>query len=92
MSSRRIVVVPLTASRAIDVDPVDQVHRCLRCGGPLELHQPVIEEPDRLIGICLECRGVRSSWHVIDLPPSGESGGAVIVLLPDAPSIEANRP
>ena len=36
---------------------------CLNCGAPLELHQPVAEEPQRFVGTCDACgRGYLLDW------------------------------
>ena len=35
---------------------------CTGCGEVLDLHQPDVEQPDRLLGICPECR----TWFLID--------------------------
>lgn len=47
---------------------------CLACGDFLLIHQPDVNDPDRLLGTCDGC----GSWHLID------GDRAVIVLLPDA--------
>ena len=51
-----------TESRATTDDP-DQLG-CQTCGSDLEWHQPDIDDPSRLLGICSECRG----WLIMDLP------------------------
>jgi hypothetical protein len=51
--------------------------RCITCDDDLDLHQPVIESADRLVGICKAC----GRWFVIDLIPGTDE--AVMVLLPD---------
>ena len=50
--------------------------RCLACDVYLELVQPGINSPDRLIGICERCQ----AWYVIDFDAS--TADAVMVLLP----------
>jgi hypothetical protein len=35
---------------------------CTLCGSPLALHQPDPGQPERLLGICDECR----TWFLID--------------------------
>lgn len=49
---------------------------CRNCGVPLDLHQPGVEFPDRLLGTCEEC----GSWFLVDLTPDGQTG--VVVHLP----------
>jgi hypothetical protein len=51
--------------------------RCITCDVDLDLHQPDIGSPDRLVGICEAC----GRWFVIDLIPGTDE--AVMVLLPD---------
>jgi hypothetical protein len=40
---------------------------CLACGEPLEFHQPDLDLPDRLLGICLACK----VWFLIQLDIDG---------------------
>jgi hypothetical protein len=47
--------------------------QCPRCLEALTVHQPDVELPDRLLGICMKCRG----WFLID------AAVGVIVRLPD---------
>ncbi len=47
--------------------------RCDRCRDPLEMHQPDVASPDRLIGTCGGCHG----WFLID----AEAG--LMLRLPD---------
>ena len=56
-------------------DDLGQV-RCLSCDAGLNLHQPDVEFPDRLLGICEKCR----CWSVLDLLPFENE--VVLVLLP----------
>jgi len=37
--------------------------RCVHCKSPLDLLQPEVQFPERLLGICEEC----SSWYFIQL-------------------------
>jgi hypothetical protein len=51
---------------------------CPECDCVLDLHQPVAAEPDRLLGVCCECRG----WFLV---PGPDCAGEVIALsLPEA--------
>jgi hypothetical protein len=47
--------------------------RCPSCHDRLALHQPDVEAPDRLLGVCPKCRG----WFLADIAPG------VMVRLPD---------
>lgn len=47
--------------------------RCPSCHDLLEIHQPDIESPDRLLGICPKCR----AWFLV------EADCGVMVRLPD---------
>jgi hypothetical protein len=46
---------------------------CACCQGILEVHQPDLERPDRLLGTCAEC----GSWFLID------NEARVMLPLPD---------
>jgi hypothetical protein len=35
---------------------------CLKCKNPLDLHQPDLTKPERLLGICPNCH----SWMLVD--------------------------
>ena len=50
---------------------------CPRCGKSLELQQPIIDEPDRLLGVCKECE----RWVLIEL--GVDCPEATMVLLPE---------
>jgi hypothetical protein len=49
---------------------------CVDCRGPLELHQPDAQSPDRLLGICTGC----GRWYVMLLAVGKPE--AVLVSLP----------
>ena len=51
--------------------------RCLVCDGTLDLHQPDVRSPERVIGVCEVC----GNWYMIDLIPGTEE--AVMASLPD---------
>jgi hypothetical protein len=53
---------------------------CLRCGEPLDLHQPAADLPERLIGACSSCCDGCGSWHILNSVPGHDH--IVIVLLP----------
>jgi hypothetical protein len=55
---------------------------CLACGGSLELHQPDISSPDRMVGICTKCR----CWYLLDAIPGRNR--AVMVRLPDGETLQ----
>ena len=44
------------------------VHCCERCGAVLTLHQPNIDQADRLLGTCDECK----SWYVTSRRANGD--------------------
>lgn len=41
---------------------VERRAACPGCGSALDLHQPDIELPERLLGVCESCKG----WYVLD--------------------------
>ena len=49
---------------------------CLGCGGPLELSQPDVRDPGRMLGTCAPCR----RWHLVQRGPG--PGGGVLFTLP----------
>jgi hypothetical protein len=56
------------------IDPADPSGvRCTGCHEALAVHQPDVERPDRLLGVCPECRG----WFLLDVALG------TIVRLPD---------
>jgi hypothetical protein len=58
--------------------PVGAVRACcLHCSTPLALHQPDSDSPERLLGVCEQCK----HWFLIDLLPKKSEG--VMVRLPD---------
>jgi hypothetical protein len=58
--------------------PFDQVgSRCLHCSSQLSLHQPDPQSPERLIGVCEDCK----HWFLIDV--LSDVTGGVMVWLPD---------
>jgi len=63
-------------SRRTTSSRCDEPGQCPNCGESLETHQPDPELPNRLLGVCEECK----SWYVLDaelrivftIPLSGE--------------------
>jgi len=55
---------------------------CLYCGESLELHQPDIGSPDRMVGICTKC----GCWYLLDAIPGRNR--AVMVRLPDGETLQ----
>ncbi len=51
---------------------------CLNCSSELTLHQPDMEMPERLLGVCESCK----NWYLIDLVRDVSQG--VMVWLPDS--------
>ncbi len=78
----RTIAVPLTirpfSSRPEDLDNGG----CLTCGGSLDLHQPDIGSPDRMVGICQQC----ASWYLLAAIPG--SNEAVMVRMPDVETVQ----
>jgi NAD-dependent SIR2 family protein deacetylase len=82
-SKQETIAVSLTGARSGRRSHGAPLHpRCLRCHTLLELHQPVIDDPSRLIGTCPNCQGSDGAWHVIDMPGPGHDDDTLIVLLP----------
>ncbi len=73
----RIIPVPLTIARySTACGRVDR-GRCLACEMALELHQPAVDLPDRVIGVCEGC----GRWYLVELIPGLHE--VVMVLLPE---------
>jgi hypothetical protein len=51
--------------------------RCLHCSSALSLHQPDLETPGRLLGVCEPCK----RWFLIDVLI--DLSGGLMVRLPD---------
>jgi len=51
--------------------------KCLNCSSELSLHQPDVNSPERLLGVCEAC----NYWYLIDIVPDLTHG--VMVMLPD---------
>lgn len=49
---------------------------CLQCNGPLTIHQPDADDPDRLMGSCDDC----GAWYAFAI--SADGAEAVAVILP----------
>jgi hypothetical protein len=56
---------------------------CLNCASPLSLSQPDLDMPERLLGICEQCK----YWFLIDMLPDQTEG--TIVRLPEAQVIRS---
>ncbi len=57
---------------------------CLNCRAELELSQPDIDSPGRLVGVCHGCCNHCGSCHVIDADDAAE---ALVVMLPSFDAI-----
>ncbi len=57
--------------------------RCLNCSRPLSLSQPDLSSPDRLLGICVQCK----HWFLVDLIPDMTEG--FMCRLPDVEVIRS---
>ena len=66
MPTGRAVLVKMTVSLLSHSVVADGTYCCLKCGGELELHQPDIELPDRLLATCGERCQECGSWHLMD--------------------------
>jgi hypothetical protein len=51
--------------------------RCVNCSLPLSLSQPDMNSPERLLGVCEQCK----HWFLIDLIPNQTRG--ILCRLPD---------
>ena len=76
----RTVAVTLTMVRFSTLPQNYDEGRCLACDGSLDLHQPDVRDPERVVGVCEVC----GNWYLIDLIP--DTDDAVMVALPDGPS------
>jgi excinuclease UvrABC ATPase subunit len=69
----RLITLSLGVVR-LETDPDHQSdRRCPSCQEEFGFLQPDVESPDRLLGVCPECRG----WFLVD------SSSGVMVRLPD---------
>ena len=57
--------------------------RCSRCRDHLSLHQPDLQSPARLLGICDGCR----RWYLVLMAPGLAS--AMMVVLPEDQAFQA---
>ncbi len=74
--SLALLRVPITPDSTSDLS-------CPDCGGPLDVMQPDVTQPERLLGVCLECK----TWALIAVPPHGEE--VLLALLPHDDSLWA---
>jgi hypothetical protein len=53
----------VSASTLLILDPDELVPQalCLRCEGPLDRHQPDVQQPDRVLGTCPTC----GAWYLL---------------------------
>ncbi len=76
----RTISVPMRA-RLVRYDPAGlESLCCLICETGLEMTQPDVDSPERLLGICHSCCSHCGSWHVIHTDHESE---VVMALLPD---------
>ena len=76
------VAVPLTMRR-FSTSPGDlDDGGCLVCEGPLDLHQPDVGRPDRMVGVCMKCE----RWYVLDSITGTDQ--ALMILLPECDSLQ----
>jgi hypothetical protein len=55
--------------------------RCLACDGSLDLHQPDVQFPDRILGVCERC----GNWYLINLLSGTDE--ALMVAIPDGQTL-----
>lgn len=70
---------PIARFKPIPIGRLTEVS-CGCCSEPLELHQPDVDRPDRLLGTCPEC----GAWFLID--PETQT----LIALPDLPAARRN--
>jgi hypothetical protein len=75
-SNSRSISLPLSISRFRAKDGELPRIRCRRCNALLQIHQPELETPERLLGTCPECH----QWCLIE-SPAGQ-GWATIAAVP----------
>src|SRR5437879_1581340 len=84
-TSMQTISVPMQ-SMILRLDDGGPKHfRCLRCNSELDLCQPDVDAPDRLLGTCHTCWRSHLCLHVINLI---DDSAAVVLLLP---SVDALR-
>lgn len=83
MPTSQVIQVALQLVR-IRPDELETL-RCLKCGAELELDQPDIDEPSRLIATCCDCCEEGGTWHVIDQGSNDQEW--LLVLLPATASL-----
>ena len=54
-----------------DYEPIEA--ECPGCGEYLDLHQPMEDRPEELLGVCPDC----NQWHIV---VSGTDGGVELVI------------
>lgn len=70
MSKDRPKAIPATISCSIDRNLNEAaLQGCPECQGHLQLHQPEMEHPHRLLATCSECG---TWWFLDELPRTGE--------------------
>ena len=79
------VAVPLTMRRFSSLPEDLDDGGCLACKGPLDLHQPDVGSPDRMVGVCMKC----GRWYLLDSIAGTDE--ALMVLLPDSESFQDTR-
>jgi hypothetical protein len=75
-SNRRSISLPLSISRFRAKDGELPRIRCRRCTTLLQIHQPDLETPERLLGTCPACH----QWCLIE--SRAGQGSATIAVLP----------
>jgi hypothetical protein len=63
--------------------------RCLQCGGEIELFQPDLLRPERLLAVCRHEEKPCGRWHLVETRP--ERPDALVILLPEPNSTQQGR-
>jgi hypothetical protein len=81
---RRVATDPDVIRFAFESPPGDPGRvRCARCREDLTLHQPDLQSPGRLLGICGGCR----RWYLVVMGPGRDS--ALMVVVPEDRELRA---
>lgn len=59
----RSLLLPLTSLSLPAIESCPLTLNCLECQDLLDLHQPEMTDPDRLLGVCRQC----DRWYLICL-------------------------
>lgn len=77
----RTIAPTLAAARFPGCSDGPTPAECLGCGSTIEVHQPEVGEPDRLLGVCDWC----GRWYLLDCFP--EANEFIMVSLPEREAV-----